>query len=418
MNLALIIFLNFLLYISIFSQNNAIKNNNNNIDIDFILETTKENNPNIKIKEMESDINKTEVSKTFKSLILPPVSLSQSKNLDNLKSEDVKFQRLDARIEVFEGGKSYYTYKQAQVNDEIAEKNVFLTTLEYQEKAIEHYFNVLNYRKQIEITSLVINALKNQSKKLSSLFENGQQIALSEIYKIDADIELNNAINIDNKQNEQTNIENLYTLLGIELDSENNFLDFSIDKYLKNKINYKEDEKKLLTDSSIVQKEKLKVQVAEYDVKLAKADLYPTVYAGSKYVIYDDDNDSNEGWMVEVGFKILFAWGGTLDSVNQSKKNLEISKLNFETNLKDLNVKFREQYRMMQSLYGQLLAQKKRLDLLNKNMTLDTLRYDNQLISTFDYLNSINELKKSQEEYYRLQRNLVLTTIKYENLAR
>lgn len=388
------------------------------IDIDFILEQVKKNNPDIRMKEIEAEISKKEVSKSFKNLILPPVSLSQSKNLDNLKSEDVKFSKLEATVPIFEGGKSYYTYKQSKVKDEIMKKEVFLTTLEYQEKAIEHYFNVLNYRKQIDITNSVLNSLKNQSSRLTKLFQSEQQIALSEIYKIDADIELNNAINIENKQNEQTNIEYLYAILGVNLNSNNNFLDFSIDKYLKNKINYAEDESRLLKDSSIVKKEKLKVESAEYDLKLAKSELYPSVYAGSKYVIYDDEDDSNEGWMVEAGFKWLFAWGGTLDSISQKKKSLEKSKIDYENNLNDLTVKFREQYRVMQSLYGQLLAHKKRIELLNNNLVLDTLRYDNQLISTFDYLNSVNELKKSQEEYYKLQRKLVLATIKYENLAR
>ena len=85
------------------------------IDIDFILEQVKKNNPDIRMKEIEAEISKKEVSKSFKNLILPPVSLSQSKNLDNLKSEDVKLNKLEATVSIFEGGKSYYTYKQSKV---------------------------------------------------------------------------------------------------------------------------------------------------------------------------------------------------------------------------------------------------------------------------------------------------------------
>ena len=46
------------------------------------------------------------------------------------------------------------------------------------------------------------------------------------------------------------------------------------------------------------------------------------------------------------------------------------------------------------------------------------MRYENDLLTTFDYLNSVNSFRLAQEQYYSLQRELVLSVIEYENLYR
>ena len=51
-------------------------------------------------------------------------------------------------------------------------------------------------------------------------------------------------------------------------------------------------------------------------------------------------------------------------------------------------------------------------------MDIDSMRYENELLTTFDYLNSVNSFREAQEDYYELQRRLVLAVIEYENLYR
>ena len=70
----------------------------------------------------------------------------------------------------------------------------------------------------------------------------------------------------------------------------------------------------------------------------------------------------------------------------------------------------------IESLAGQSEAQKKRVELLRENLKIDNLRYDNELVTTFDYLNSVNQLRTAEEDFYKLQRSLVLAVIEYENL--
>ena len=70
----------------------------------------------------------------------------------------------------------------------------------------------------------------------------------------------------------------------------------------------------------------------------------------------------------------------------------------------------------IKALYGKTLSMKKRVDYLSENMEIDDMRYENDLLTTFDYLNSVNSFRLAQEQYYSLQRELVLSVIEYENL--
>lgn len=72
----------------------------------------------------------------------------------------------------------------------------------------------------------------------------------------------------------------------------------------------------------------------------------------------------------------------------------------------------------IKALYGKSLAMEKRANLLQENMDIDSMRYENELLTTFDYLNSVNSFREAQEDYYELQRKLVLAVIEYENLYR
>ena len=46
---------------------------------------------------------------------------------------------------------------------------------------------------------------------------------------------------------------------------------------------------------------------------------------------------------------------------------------------------------------------KKRVDLLKENTDIDSMRYENELLSTFDYLNSVDSYRNAQEEYYKFK---------------
>ena len=120
----------------------------------------------------------------------------------------------------------------------------------------------------------------------------------------------------------------------------------------------------------------------------------------------------------EIGFRWVLAWGATLDNVRAKEYQYEKAKIEYEDNLKGISLDMKNKLGEIKALYGKSLAMEKRAKLLQENMEIDSMRYENELLTTFDYLNSVNSFREAQEDYYELQRKLVLTVIEYENLYR
>lgn len=387
--------------------------------LEDILKRAETDNSEVKIKELDIRINEKKRNKALKNLLLPPIDFYIEEDWKTVQNEGVGFKELEAYIPLFQGGKSVYNYKKSEKKLELAESNSKLSIYTWQEISIEEYFKALNFKKQYEITNLTISTLKKQRDRLYRLYSENKMIPKSEILKIEADIENNKTINLQNSQKEKTAKERLMQLLGYDLDKEitlNNFdsVDY-LNRYKKSNLTTNPE------NTTLGKNQNLMLDIAEYNVKIAKANLYPTFYVKPTYKfkekVGDKLIDKNEG-RVEIGFHYKFEWGATLDAVNEKKYELEQAKIKYSNSIKTIDLNIRNKERMIESLSEQIKNQKKRIQLLTENLKIDSLRYDNGLITTFDYLNSVNQLRIGEEDYYKLQRMLVLSTIEYENLYR
>lgn len=390
------------------------------IGLGEILNRAESSNGDVKISELNTLIKEKSKKQALRNLVLPPINFSTEQDWEVAKKEGIGFEKIEAYIPIFQGGRVYNTYEKSKVEYTLGVKEERLSIFKAQEEAVGKYFDTLNYKEQFKITKGAIEALNKQKNRLEGLYKTGKLVPKSEVLKLEADIENNRAINMENFQKEKNSLETLYQILNYPLDSKIELKDFNGEEYLKSlgTIEKPEDSPEKTT---LGVREKLKVKSAEYDVKIAKGNLYPTFYVKPshkfKEKIGDKLNTVNEG-MVEVGFRYIFEWGGTLDAVKQKEYALDQAKIRYSNNIKGISLDMRNKYREIEALYGQSLASKKRVDLLSENLEIDTLRYDNELITTFDYLNSVNELRKAKENYYKIQRALVLTIIEYKNLYR
>lgn len=387
------------------------------LGINEILNRVEKENPGVKIKDLEIKIREKEKTRALKNLVLPPINLSTEDEWELVKDEGIGFNNIQATIPIFQGGKRYNSYKRSLTSLDLSKENRDLSVYKWQELSIGEYFNVLNYRKQRAITEKTIEALEKQKSRLGGLYKEGKMIPKSELLKVNADIENNKAINMKNLQSELSSKETLIQLLNYSLDEKVVLKEFDAVKYLNSvgEIRKNTDVK----NTTLGKTEKLAVELAEYDLKLAKADLYPVIYIRPSHEFREKIDGkyqtSNEG-KLEVGINYYFEWGGTLDRVNEKKYSLQQANINYDNNIKGINLNMRNKLREIESLTGQSLAQKKRVELLNENLNIDTLRYDNELVTTFDYLNSVNQLREAQEDFYILQRELVLAVVQYNNL--
>ena len=388
-----------------------------------ILDRAKTANPNVIMKKMDTDIKRKEKQRALKNYVLPPVNLSDSEEWEAVKKYGVGTRQFRVSMDVFEGGKSVYGYRILKSQVEMAENEEILTEIKAQEEAVNAYFSILNAQKQYEITSRTIELLKKQRQRNFDLYENGKILPKSEYLKIEADIEDNNVLNIENQLNEENNRGVLAKLLGYPLDSKIALREFDPENYLKDKSEVHDTNNKKIEDTLLAKNEQHKVNIAENTVKIAKADLYPSINVEYKREFYEIDDDTkrrkklNDN-VVTLGFKWVFEWGGTLDNIQAKKIAYEQAKVKYDDEIKKISLDIRNKLNKIKSLYGQSLVMKKRMELLEESANIDSMRYENELLSTFDYLNSVNKYRAAQENYYKTQRDLVLAIIEYENLYR
>ena len=389
------------------------------IGIEEILNRVEKGNTGVLVQDLEVKIKEKNEKKAFRNLILPPIEISSENDWEIAKKEGLGFEEVEAYIPIFQGGKILNSYKRSKTDLQLSRVNKNVILYKEQESSIGEYFEYLNYKKQKDITMGTIKALEKQKSRLAGLYREGKMIPKSEVLKVEANIENNKAINMENIQKERSSKENLMQLLGYSLDENIDLNDFDSVKYLKSIENTEKKERP--QDTSLGKVEEYKVDLAEYDVKIAKGDLYPTLYIKPSHEFRRENTTTksydnvNEG-RVEVGFRYIFSWGATLDNISQKEYQLDQSKLKYTNNIKGIDLSMRNKLREIESLKGQSVAQKKRVDLLDENLKIDTLRYANELVTTFDYLNSVNQTRTAQEDYYELQRKLVLSVVEYNNL--
>ena len=406
-------------YLSLFGISYSVE-----LELDEVISRAKVESSEIKIQGMNTEIQKKGKNKALKNLVLPPIDLSQEDDWDAIKEEGVGIRELEITMPIFMGGKNLNSYRKAKNNLELAYKEEIFAENRAIEKAVGAYFDILNYQKQSEIINNAVKAMDKQKGRLQGLYKGGKIVPKSELLKVEADIERYRSLNLENARLEKQRTGDLNRILNLPLDTKITGKDILAGEYLGDRADASKYADRNIDNTHLVQAEKLKLKNAEYDLKIAKADLYPTFYLKDTYTFkewdkdkreYSDPTDEN---LLEVGFRYYFAWGGTLDSVNQKKYELKKAQLMHDENVKEIQLDIENKINEIDSLYGQANANQKKVDLLRENMNIDSMRYENQLITTYDYLNSVNAYREAQEEYYAIQRKLVLAVIELENLYR
>ena len=410
-------------YLSLFGISYSVE-----LELDEVISRAKVESSEIKIQGMNTEIQKKGKNKALKNLILPPINLSQEDDWDIIKEEGVGIRELEMGVPLFMGGKNLNSHRKAKNNLELAYKEEIFAENRAIEKAVGAYFDILNYQKQSEIINNAVKAMDKQKSRLQGLYKGGKIVPKSELLKVEADIERYRSLNLENARLEKKRTGDLNRILNLPLDTKITGKDILAGEYLGDRADASKYADRDIDNTHLVQAEKLKLKNAEYDLKIAKADLYPTFYIKDTYTFRKWDNEKNELYKpkdrnedenkVELGFTYYFAWGGTLDSVNQKKYELKKAQLMHDENVKEIQLDIENKINEIDSLYGQANANQKKVDLLRENMNIDSMRYENQLITTYDYLNSVNAYREAQEEYYAIQRKLVLAVIELENLYR
>ncbi|MGL4969355.1 MAG: TolC family protein, partial [Fusobacteriaceae bacterium] len=377
----------------------------------------KKNSYTIQASEKNLQIRELDVKRVYKNLH-PGANLSIDKEI--LSTEDYKNgkfgpQKIEMPINLYSGGKRYNAYQKVKLDREIAGEQVNLAGQREEIRAIELYFQILNLQKQIEITNFTAQALKKQENRLNILFSNNKMVSKNELLEIRADIKGIEAELLRYENSIRLSKERLAQLMGAE--SEIDVTEYREDFREKN---LQEDRDRLREVNSTIKTKELEVEKAKLDIKIAKGDFLPVIDLTPSYRI---DEEIRYGKHDEWGVKLkasmnVFQWGATLDDLKSKKIAQETSELDYRDTLKTLEIDLNSKYREIKLLGEELKIAQERVEILGESNKIQNIRFTNGMISSLDYLESVQLLRRAEENRYALEKSLILANREYANLLK
>ncbi|WP_319205502.1 TolC family protein [uncultured Ilyobacter sp.] len=405
--------------LAVFAKGYAVE-----MSLDDVLDRLEKSNREIMIQDMEIESSELEKKKQFKNM-LPSASVGWSVDFVEVTDEDQNdFGSGDSTADIgisiplFQGGTLYNQFKKSTLDKENSEYERNLVSYEIQETAISTYFEILNKKKQAEISRMVLNSLSKQEERLKSLYRSNKMIPKSELLKVQADLILIKSELTREVKEQRSAEEALFVLLDMPFNSDVNFTEGLSEELKIDMYDIDIDLEKALKYGSKIKQEDIILENSGINVKIAKGELYPSLDASASYRLDSVDDDESEYQVSLNASWEIFSWGSTLDDIKQKKINYNQAMVNYKNAVDTIALEIRNQFREMEILSEEVYSQKINLELEEENMRIDKLRYENGIISTYDYLDSINGLSTAQERYYSLQRDLMLAIRIYENLLR
>ena len=392
------------------------------LNLDQALKIAEDENPAIRRARITEDIIKLE-GKKKKKAFLPKVSVSvdsEDTSYDNNLNPFDKSLEVEARVymPIFTGGKLTNQYKKSKLDSAKTTLTNILLKYDTREDVIEKYFEVLNLKKQSDILSGVNKTLNKQRERLEKLYNNNKLVKKSDVLRVKSDILGNEVTLLGVNQQTEIKIYELQILLGLSMDEPLNISEFDYTTLDLNKFLLDSDISKALSDGSKVKRSDIDLKKSEIDVDIAKSAYYPTVGLGVEKN-FKNDSDGEDSYRIAIGFTWnIFNWGADMDTVAQNQYRVDQAVIDLNTMKDNVTLEVREKYSKMMTLSKQLEAQTLKVEIADENAKIDTLRYNNSLMTSFEYLDSIDKQRAAEEDYYTLQREFMLAVDTYENAWR
>ncbi|MGL6119981.1 MAG: TolC family protein [Fusobacteriaceae bacterium] len=390
-----------------------------------VLNKLKANNYEIKSQEQQLEIDNLKVKQVFKTL-LPGANLEvDTEILNNEKYKDMGEvfgpQTINAGYTVYAGGRIVNNYKKTKKDYIISEKQLETVQQNMEIKAIDLYFQILNLEKQIEITQLTKQSLLKQENRLNILFSNKKMVSKNELLEVKADIMSIDAEILGYLNDSRLAKEKLFVLIGVDVSSEYSLEQYNEEFMLKNIQQLEKDIGMAKNSGNVALKKQLEIEKAELDVKIAKAGFLPTIRLNGEYRLDEKikTNDKNGDWGLGLEASMnVFQWGATLDNIESSKIALN-RKVNEKNNsLENLSVEIRGKHSKIEQLKKELEISTERSELLRENSRIQNIRFTNGLLSSLNYLESVQLFRKAEEKKYAVQKSLILANREYNNLIK
>lgn len=388
-----------------------------NLTLEEVLEKTKKYNFTMEKQDLLIENNIIGTKAHYKRRFLPSVNFGAEGDLSEIKDKGVGPERVSMKIDLDIGRQGLNEYKIKKNALEIAYLNKDKTWYQLQEDVISTYFEYLSINKRLGYIEKTLDVLKKQQQKLYRMLKGGNLIPKNELLKIEIDIEENNYEALTDKFKKERLKQKLYTLMGMELDQDIEFKEFSM-MSLEIKDNFDDFEtleKKALKESIEAKVMKLEMENTIYTNKIAKAELLPKFYIKPEY-LFDDSGYDKKGERVTFGFSWNFQWGATLDNIEASNNSLKISEMSQKESVANHRLNLRAKFEELKMAKLRLEISNKKINLMRENLKLDTSRFENRLMGSTEYLSSIKSLKEAEELLYEQNQKILMLCLELQNM--
>lgn len=402
--------------------------------IDYALK----NNLSLKQSELNIELNQNEYFQS-KMELLPSVNLSNSFNnnrgryinpFTNDFDEEVSSSlnlTYTSNISLFSGFKNINQIKKAaneslkSIYDLESAQNDLISSIALS------YLQILFNEELYQTSETQLDLTKNQQTRIKTLVDAGS-LARGELLNIQSQFALEEQQLIQAEN--QLNLSKLQLAQLLELEDPYDSLDvlkLNIDVpvfEIKNNINT--DYAIALNTQSSIKASELEINSAIYDLKIAKANYYPSLSLGHRISTLYNDNindifsfneqlENNQQSAIFLSLNIpIFNKLGVRNAVAQSKIQIENSQLNAQQAKNQLRKNMEQAYADQLAAYKRYQATQKAVIALKESFNYINERYELGMVNSYEFNESKNNLITAESDELRAKYDLIFKIKLYE----
>lgn len=374
------------------------------ISIQEAVNKAYESNKLITKSELDLDTSNLKVKQSYKNG-LPSLSLSgvwaDAENANpfgtGYKNQLVLQQPIFQGFQIVEGIKSSRNVRT------LSELQLEAQKREVKLQVIESFLNVVRLEKQKEVLQAAVDEMEVNLTRLTKMQELGM------VTKTDVlDLELEklkletNLMTVENAGDIQ--ILDLKNKIGIRPNEEVKIVMPELAEINIDNINYEDDLLYTLENNIQVQMAKLGKELTEASETISRAKLLPSVafqgtYGNQSFVpdFEDSIDPDNYEWSVGINFSWnVFSFGKNINGLSIAKNDTEKARLDEELTKENIELLLKSTYLNVLQLDKQILAAQNAVTNSEENYRLQKKKYDNQMITSIEFLSAENNLRNSK----------------------
>lgn len=427
---------------------------------------------NLQMKQMQINVASSEFSKRQATLdLLPTLNAGASHGYNfgqtidpftnEFATERIRNNNffLGSQVTIFNGLTKLNNMKQAEVDLSLASKNLEVTQNDIVLQVASNYLNVLLSFELVEIAENQVNISQKQVDRMQKLVDAGQ-VAIGNLYEIES-LMATEELNLVTQRNNLALAKlGLIQILQLPPEDTDNFElvipNFEELKAELPRLSVAEVYLNALQAMPDIEAAELGMQSSEYDLKIAKGNLMPTLsvsgslgtgysgnaltpigdlvelqvpigeVAGTGETVVTTINEPLEGYQTKafedqwkdnfnqslsLSLSVpLFNGWATRNFVQQSELNYERSVVNLEQSKNSLLQEVQQAHANALAAYNKFTAADKSVESLKENFRYAEKRFEQQIINSVDYNDAKTRYLNGQSQLLQAKYEYVFTT--------